>query len=278
MATSKSKSKKASITELLEDLMHLEINTVVKDGMLASPGKKSNYDILRDIFSTYLRAYHNVLTAHDGIKATGETGCLEYRIGENTYEEFKDKKVEKVDWGVSEAPTTFKELHVRLKSLNRLIHVDESLRLPPRHYTILRRVASFCEYLKRLEKEVEFEPAGAKKPKQKKHLYEIDLVAHIFDVELETADEVKIKRMRDLGTETIVMQTRIGLDGDVITRIERDFAENGVDKSLSAEDRDAAKKTVIGLHEKHIDVSLKYWNSLVKMVSDFVSGLIKNKS
>ena len=79
--------------------------------------------------------------------------------------------------------------------------------------------------------------------------------------------------MRDLGTETIVMQTRIGLDGDVITRIERDFAESGGDP-IHGKAAEATKNAIIGLHEKHIDISVKYWNSLVNMVKDFVSFII----
>lgn len=53
MALLRSKDKKTSITELLEDLTHLEINTIIKDGMLATPSKKSRYDLLRDIFDNY---------------------------------------------------------------------------------------------------------------------------------------------------------------------------------------------------------------------------------
>ena len=284
MALLRSKDKKTSITELLEDLTHLEINTIIKDGMLATPSKKSRYDLLRDIFDNYSFKYHQVLKAHDGIKAIGEKGYLEYKLGEGEYQIFKDSKVKPGSWGESFKPSSFHQLHVRLKSLNRIIHIDEELRLSTSDYTILRRVASFCEYLFTLRKDVaitqvlDTESGDKKWIGKKLSLYDTPIIAYKFELELETADEVKIKRMRDLGTETIVMQTRIGIDGDVITRIERDFAETGGSRSLSETSNEATKNTIIALHEKHIDISVKYWNSLVNMVKDFVSGLIDNKS
>jgi len=58
------------------------------------------------------------------------------------------------------------------------------------------------------------------------------------------------------------MQTRFGIDGDVITRIEENFAN-------------APKQVVLDLHEKHTDLSVKYWQSLVNIVKDLVSGISK---
>ena len=280
MAFFNSKDKKKSITDLLEDLTHLEINTIVKDGMLATPDKKDPYDMLRDIFDAYLHKYNQVIKYHKSIKS--EEGKLFFKIGDVDFQEFGDEKVKPGTWGMSEVPISFSELHVRLKSLNRVIRKDKSLWLSTRDFTILRRVASFCEYVFTLDKSVSIKKElkssykGEIKVGSTPKLYKTPMKAFSFSMELETADEVKIKRMRDLGTETIVMQTRIGLDGDVITRIERDFAESGGDP-LQGSAGEATKNTIIGLHEKHIDISVKYWNSLVNMVKDFVSGLIDNK-
>ncbi len=128
-----------------------------------------------------------------------------------------------------------------------------------------------------LTQQIDSHYSGKFKKEDSPPLYDAAIKAFKFSIDLDTADEVKMKRMRDLGTETIVMQTRVGLDGDVITRIERDFAESGEGKSLFGKDAENTKNTIIGLHEKHIDISIKYWNSLVNMVKDFVSGLIDNK-
>jgi hypothetical protein len=282
MALFDSKDKKKSILDLLEDLTHLEINTIVKDGMLATPGKKKAYDMIRDIFDVYLAKFSHVIDNHESISTQGPLGKFIYRVGESDFIEFDDEKLKEAKWGKSMVPISFGELNTRLKSLNRLIRLDRSLRLSVRDFTILRRVASFCEYIFTLDKNVKDlksisqSYSGDFEKRKVKKLLDVPIKAFSFSVELETADEVKIKRMRDLGTETIVMQTRIGLDGDVITRIERDFAESGGDP-VHGKAAEATKNTIIGLHEKHIDISVKYWNSLVNMVKDFVSGLIDNK-
>ena len=291
MAFFNSTDKKTSITELLEDLTHLEINTIVKEGMLATPFKKGNYDTIKDIFDTYSYKYYMVIKEHDFIKADPKVGALYFKHPNEKFQEFKDDKVKPGTWGKDFRPQSFDELYVRLKSLNRIINQDKALWFTSRNYTILRRIASFCVYLKTLEykliKVERIEKKGAQNAEQKDapdadlisklNLSNVHFAVYKFDFEMETADEVKIKRMRDLGTETILMQTRIGLDGDVITRIEKDFTVNGGSRKFTTSQAEVAKATVIEMHEKHIDISIKYWNSLVNMVKDFVSGLFDNK-
>jgi hypothetical protein len=79
---------------------------------------------------------------------------------------------------------------------------------------------------------------------------------------MNSRDRVMIKRLYDLGTERIVMQTRFGIDGDVVTRIEEGFANK-------------PKQIVLDLHEKHTDLSLKYWQSLISIVKNIVSDIIR---
>jgi hypothetical protein len=78
---------------------------------------------------------------------------------------------------------------------------------------------------------------------------------------MDARDRVKIKRLFDLGTENVVMQTRFGLDGDVVTRIEEGFANK-------------PKQLVIDIHDKHTNLSVQYWKNLIGLVQEIVSKII----
>jgi phosphoribosylformimino-5-aminoimidazole carboxamide ribonucleotide (ProFAR) isomerase len=79
---------------------------------------------------------------------------------------------------------------------------------------------------------------------------------------MDLRDRVKIKRMFDLGTENIVLQTRFGIDGDVVTRIEENFANH-------------PKEMVLSIHDRQTNLTVNYWKSLVTLIKDFVSEFFK---
>lgn len=276
----KKKDKNPSIKELLEDLSTLEINTIIKDGMLATPSKKGNYDLILDVFNAYTYKYHMVIKEHESIKAEEPNGRLSFKRPGQDFEPFNDESADYENWGNASRPASFLELRERLLSLNRIINQDKSLWFSARNFTVLKRIASFCTYVERLNCPVKVIKKEKSFPKdfvlnEKVRLYNLPISHCEFD--FEPVDEVKIKRMRDLGTETILMQTRIGLDGDVVTRIEKDFTINGGSRKFTESQAELAKSTIIKMHEKHIDISLKYWNSLVTLVKDFFTGLVKSK-
>ena len=77
---------------------------------------------------------------------------------------------------------------------------------------------------------------------------------------LQREDFVLIRKFWELGTEEIVMQTVIELDGDVTTRIQPDFAN---DEAVALHD----------LHQASVNVSYQYWSTLIQLVVDFFATL-----
>jgi hypothetical protein len=66
-------------------------------------------------------------------------------------------------------------------------------------------------------------------------------------------DAIMLRKVWDMGVESVCVQTVIQIDGDVITRVQ--------------EDLDARKRTLImEIHAGSIEVSLKYWETLVRIV------------
>ncbi len=74
-------------------------------------------------------------------------------------------------------------------------------------------------------------------------------------------DEVAIIRKAwELGTLEIAMQTVIQIDGDVVTRIQPDYAKE-INNSL----RD--------IHNQGVTTSIKFWKALVSLVNDFIKTI-----
>lgn len=79
--------------------------------------------------------------------------------------------------------------------------------------------------------------------------------------DLKTADIVTIRKAWDMGTETVVMQSTIQIDGDVVTRV------------LKGRDT-AANSTMIGVHRDAVDVSFRYWSFMVEALGRFAGKAV----
>jgi len=78
---------------------------------------------------------------------------------------------------------------------------------------------------------------------------------------LKTADIVIIRKAWDMGTELIVMQSTIQIDGDVVTRVlkGRDTPANG---------------PLVGVHKDAVDVSFRYWSFMVEALGRFAGKAV----
>jgi hypothetical protein len=234
--------KAVTISRLLDDLTHLEINTIIKTGMTAAPPPDSIEETLQVLFYEYRDRMSVILVNND--------------IGSDFKGDFTTCK-------------SFSDLHKMLLELR--VHMDlRGIRLIEFDYIRVLRMISFCEYIfsKSKGKTSTKDPSMLIEVKiydknLSDSLYDLDLTdITCFKLIMDTRDRVKLKRLFDLGTENIVMQTRFGLDGDVVTRVEENFANR-------------PKQLVIELHDKHTQLSINYWKHLVGLVQDIVSKIIK---
>lgn len=72
-----------------------------------------------------------------------------------------------------------------------------------------------------------------------------------------------IRKMWELGTEEVVMQTCISLDGDVVTRI---------DPQLLAKPAEL-REVLLGVHRESTSVSIRFWSALVSAATNLLGGL-----
>ncbi len=86
-------------------------------------------------------------------------------------------------------------------------------------------------------------------------------VARENELALDLRQLMVIKKANDIGTEKVVMQTLIGMDGDITTRISKLFADKPV-------------PYINDLHKDAINLSVDYWKSLIKIVVDLGKSIL----
>ncbi len=79
---------------------------------------------------------------------------------------------------------------------------------------------------------------------------------------LEQDDLVFLRKIWELSTATIAVQTVITLGGDVVSRVQRDliFDEH---------------TTLLNIHREGISVAVASWSSMIKAIGEFFSSLIR---
>ena len=79
--------------------------------------------------------------------------------------------------------------------------------------------------------------------------------------ELSVDDFVTLRKIWEIGTEEIVMQTVIHLDGDVMTRVQPRWAG-------------PAGQGVLAIHNTSVHTATSYWKLLVETLRAFVESVV----
>ena len=234
-----SDDKKGGLGKFLDDLMHFEINTIIKKGMTSTPQPDEIEEKLHVLLSDYSEKLARIIRRNDL--------PLVFIV-----------KVEDQDQQASircDDIKSYAELYADLDALDNYM-AQNHIRIEENDYVIIIRMKSFCNYLRSRSSDVTF--AQSKNLASDVNLYTVNMDQFAdFKLEFSDRDRVMISRVFDLGTERIVMQTRIGIDGDIITRIEQDFAT-------------MPKQVVLDVHDKHTNLALKYWQDIINVVKDIV--------
>lgn len=235
------KEEQGTFSKILEDLTTLEINTIIKKGMSATAPPERIEDTVKGLFKRYkdrvnLMFLRSEFSFPDGVN-----------INNNK---------------------TFEDFHISLTKIKTMLDEEgnKGNRMEETDYTRILRMLAFCDFIQArsvVPKDTEpkdlsemqlikmIKPAG-------KTLYDVTLdESSDIRIDIKMRDKVKINRYYDLGEERVVMQTRFGIDGDVVTRIEEDFSNK-------------PKKLVIDIHDEHTNLSVGYWKYLI----DIAKGII----
>lgn len=87
--------------------------------------------------------------------------------------------------------------------------------------------------------------------------------ATIVDIPLTTSERLQLRKIWEVGTETVMMQTVIHLNGDVFTRMNRQIAEGSPNSAI-----------ILDIHSQGVQKAVKFWNKLSKVVVGMFTALV----
>jgi len=254
------------ISSTVFDLTHLEINTIIKDEMSASKAPASARMILHELSEKFHFKLIDLGKKYlPFIGIAGETGEELFRgkpvYTGSAYNSFRElsHKAQEANARLSESINLVKdafpmeEINADIKMLMRIKAISDDIR------SILITADT--------EKE---------KPDGVNWLYKFDnsVIVNKFrtlsnteakkmELNLDLRQLMLFKKANDIGTEKVVLQTIIGIDGDVTTRITKSFADEPI-------------FFVNEVHHEAIKISVRFWETLVTIVVKLGQTILNN--
>jgi len=226
------KKQQTTFGKILDDLTTLEINTIIKKGMSATEPPERIEETVKGLLERYKKRIYLIFYNNSDFNVP-EGICIQDDFSIKTFH--KDI-------------ITIKEmLDEEGKHGNRLDETD---------YIRILRMLAFCDFVWARSDQTD-DDIKIDFPKNTT-LFEVSLKdISKLKINICMRDRVKINRYYDLGDERVVMQTRFGIDGDVVTRIEEDFSNK-------------PKKLVIEIHDEQTNLSVSYWKSLIEIAKGII--------
>ncbi|MGZ8181514.1 MAG: hypothetical protein ACXWT1_06120 [Methylobacter sp.] len=289
-----------SAKEALEDLLSIEINTIRKAGMTARRPPMFPWQ-LKEIIDSYTHYLEKLGICTDlvktpdsvlfGIKGeeltkelekidkpdeNGKLYSLEDKVKQSKEEYLKladiNSRSDKDTDTVTNGWTTFEKLRILAKqayngNIPGIEIKDEELRI------MLVRIRRNCDLIKAILKDLEKKENGLKdfinvdEEKLIENLQDEKMQLNFKNVQL--SQITTVRKIWEIGIESVLIQTVIQAEGDVITRITPDL----VDRQNIAEMREA----MLTVHRNTMDIGLLHWKNLIGVVLELASKIITGK-
>ncbi len=233
-------------TDIATDLFNIEVNTILRDDITAQKMPTSRHALI-DIGKTYKKAMEQMEPAYSSSTASVTRTIPEmmaHNVGDcygsfngfNGLREWADRLLDDVYAG-------------KIK-----LHADQ--------IAILPRIKDNSDLLKGMFTNiVRTHPNAASEQKSLTNNYsrrELNGFEDIPTLLLSEQQLVLIRKIWELGTEVIIMQTIVQVDGDVITRLNANYLDN------------AHYPKIRDYHNKGIEIALKHWISLVNVAKELM--------
>lgn len=109
-----------------------------------------------------------------------------------------------------------------------------------------------------------YEAANAMELYRFNEMSKTDFLDTTETLNLDLRDRMMLRKAIDIGVEKIVMQTRIGIDGDITTRISQEFSEKPV-------------QFVLDMHNTSIQMSVNFWEKIFEALVSFFKNILIRK-
>ena len=212
-----------ALERLTDDLFTLEVKTIIKDSIMGTVIPDAGQALI-DIVLDYETQLHELGAAKEPPSGNSTVADLD------TFDDLRNRASEMYD-GKPQAV-----------AVPRVLRKSERL--------MLCRIRDNCDEIKSILQALQTRSPGSALRFTRKDAPQVDLLP---------AELMSIRKIWDIGTEEIVMQTVIQLGGDVTTRL----------NSAYATERD---QPIVRIHEGSVTTSISTWNKLVETVGAFLTA------
>lgn len=265
------KQGEARAKSIFDDLLNLEVNIIIKPGMTARkiPEPRSalaniaeDYEDLLATFAAQVRPVWEerarvppirVLSAEDarargdkkskhskvddeGLLSDIHTGSMvtspDDAVGFDTFDRLRE-------WAAETAAVA--------RTVSAVADWPSREELTPRG-VLFKRIYRNCDQIKEMLKD---------KPHEDEARTRV-----VKDLLLASDEHLTLRKIWEVGTETVVMQTVIQLDGDIITRIQESRMT-------------ASNKPIHDLHRETVESAIRNWQFLGQTVAQFLTSVLK---
>jgi len=252
----KSESTISTFREIGRDLLNLEVNTIVKPNLTARKMPVLPHALL-DIAEYYLTELTKNLDL---------TTFWELSRGQRPEWHPQYKQLEMaIDWKqlpVTNGPETFDKIRW---AAARALWSDESesnFDEWPSKRVILYRIRRNCDQLKNIIYDLRKEDDRWDNLLNERTRLDLltERMRYLPMGKLPVDYAIAVRKIWDVGAESVLMQTVIQIDGDVITRIQEGLPE-------------IKQKLILEVHERGVDASMRHWHALFGIVKEIAGRL-----
>ena len=224
--------------QILDDIVTLEVNTIINRNISAQKMPKPRYAMCKIAtgYRRYLKALN--LTLNTELPEAHSHSQTFLLLSEYTEEAIDKLKPDESDEGCFD--------------------YDQKL-------VLLNRIKNNCDEIINLVEQVAKNDIFFKNEKFEETSR--GNLKHLSRIPFETEQLVRLRKILEIGTETIAMQTCVQLDGDVVTRINPKYATN--DNPLTEQ--------IQKIHGEGLQISIQRWQDIVTTISAFFKTLISLK-
>ena len=131
---------------------------------------------------------------------------------------------------------------------------------------ILTRIKNNSEEIINLVRQVAPNDIFFDKSEEKRELTCLKNMYLLNPIPFEAEQLIRLRKINEIGTETIAMQTCVQLDGDVVTRVHPKYA---LSNSMTAE--------IQKIHSEGLQISIQRWQDIVATIATFFKTLLSLK-
>ncbi len=235
-------------------LLTLEINTIIKSNMTAEPMPPAPHALL-DLAGEYAQAM-----ARMGVDVLA-TRALLLRGGGDPAARITHARALAVIWRAPDAPAaldndllsvdaaTFDWLRWTAKNAA-LSEAPEAAALSASQRVLLARICNNCDAIKGI---LERQDEGFARVAGRNRRALASMRLQDADLGMAIGDLILLRKMWEVGTEEVMAQTVVNLDGDVLTRLREDL-------------HGPRAEMLLQVHRLGIDISVSSWRYLVDTV------------